>query len=214
MNAFGNSSDQIPQPLVLAPTRIEFGVVRKALRQHDGRSLRLACCGMGESRAREFCQALDPATVTVLVLLGWAGGLTPDLPAGALVCASAALRQDQPAVPCESISLPNSTSGPILTVPKALFTPQEKHSARLTGAVAAEMEAYPLAQWAQSHHIPLIHVRLILDAWDEALPQVAPGPASALRSLAQLPDAWRLFRRIRATNSILVRLARDVVAAI
>jgi hypothetical protein len=168
---------------------------------------------MGERRAAEFCHNLDPTSVSTLVLLGWAGGLIPSLPAGSLVCASEALHQDQPPIACQTLVLPNTCTAPILTVSRALVTPQEKLSARATGAVAVEMEAYPLAQWAQLHAIPFIHVRVILDAWDDALPQIAPGLASAFNPLVFLSDIWRLFRRIRSVDPILANLARDVVEA-
>jgi hypothetical protein len=152
--------------------------------------------------------------VSTLVLLGWAGGLVPSLPAGSLVCASLALHQDQPPIACQTLDLPNTRTAPILTVSQALVTPQEKLSARASGAAAVEMEAYSLAQWAQLHAVPFIHVRVILDAWDDALPQITPGLAASLHSLGFLSDIWRLFRRIRSVDPILAHLARDVAAAL
>lgn len=195
-----------PLPLLVAPTRPEFAAVQRGvLASAAAGRVRAACCGAGEYRVRRFCQALPPGTVSQLVLIGWAGGLVPELAAGETICANEVLAEGRPALACAPLPLRGARTGPILTVPRALFTPEEKIQARLSGGLAVEMEAYPLADWAGERGIPFSQVRLILDAWDEPLPD-----PTRLANLPALPvRVWALFRRIRALNPRLESLARE-----
>jgi adenosylhomocysteine nucleosidase len=207
-------------PMILAPTTFEYRVVHKALRGWlaEGRGL---CwqCGMGEARAEAFCRTLESQPPGALVLLGWGGGLDPELAAGAVICGDAALRAGQPALAGQVLLLPGCRVGPTLTVPRALCSPAEKRQAQAGGALAVEMEAYPLARWALRRGIPFFHVRLISDALDETLPDLGAGEAGLggvlkhiLRRPALLPELWRFGQRVRALNPRLAELAREIAA--
>jgi nucleoside phosphorylase len=228
-----------PIPLVLAPTAIEYTAVQKGLKKAlaQGR-VRLIRCGVGERQSALVCQKIDHGlafsggqairldSIACLVLLGWAGGLAPDLAVGEVVCADAAQREGQPSLSCDTLPIQNARRGPILTAPAALLTPMEKSSAQASGALAVEMEAYPIADWAEERGLPFMHARVIMDTVDETLPDFGPSLNSSgqvrifafLKRLAQqqapegrklLRDLWWLTGRIRALNPALEKLARD-----
>ncbi len=75
-----------------------------------------------------------------------------------------------------------------LGMPELPATPQAKRDAQRSGALAVEMEAYPLAAWAAAHRLLFIHARVILDAVDESLPDLA---MRSTRRAASIRGGWR-----------------------
>jgi len=181
-------------------------------------------CGVGEQHSSAFCLKMDQLAVSRLVLIGWAGGLTANLRVGDTICADVALRDGQPPLACTPPPGGKVRTGPILTVPQALLTSSEKQAAAASGALAVEMEAYPLAAWASHRAIPFLHGRVILDAWDESLPDLGQGLDASgrmsflplLRQLAANPslllDLVRLIRRVHMLDPLLAKLALDLVS--
>lgn len=213
-----------PLPLIIAPSTMEYSVVQKALKNsRKSGQVNLLSCGVGEGQARLFCQKIESLPISCLVLLGWAGGLAPDLVAGDVVCADAAMHEGQPRLDCQTLRVKNMRIGPILTVPEALLTPKEKRSAQGSGAIAVEMEAYPLAAWAKQRGIPFLHGRVILDTLDETIPDIGQGLDTSggvnffpfLKHLVLHPklfrELWRLNIRVRLVNPALEKLAVDVI---
>jgi hypothetical protein len=216
--------------LLVTPTRYEYDAVRAAVADLLGSgALEIGMCGMGFACAAAFCRELAASTCQIggLALVGWAGGLSPDLAAGDVVLASTTLNREGDGVPCTVIPLPGARVGRLLTVAEALLTPADKADAhrKSGGALAAEMEAYPLATWAWKQGIPFVHARVILDAAGEALPDLgdALNPTGGLRysSLARrllakpgpLLTLLHVVRRSRALAPVLGSLARAVVSA-
>jgi nucleoside phosphorylase len=206
---------------------MEYSVVKKALKNALNESkIRLMTCGVGEDQARSFCRKIEDRPISHLVLTGWAGGLAPDLAAGEAICADAALYEGQPRLECQTLPVKGLRIGSILTVRKALLTPQEKQSARASGALAVEMEAYPLAAWAKKKNIPFNHGRVILDTLDESIPDTGEGlnPSGGVNFLPfllhlvkhprLLPELWRLNKRVHLVNPALEKLALELFAAI
>ena len=216
-----------PLPMVIAPTSIEFAAVKRSIMPflREG-SVRLAQCGMGENLAHAFSEKLDSKKVSCLVLVGWAGGLIPELKAGDFVCADSAFYDAREPVNCKLVSIHSAHSGPILTVPKALFSSQEKLQAQSAGALAVEMEAYPLALKAAQMGIPFIHARIILDTLNESMPEFSTNSGengeiklgSFLKNLLKNPvlikSLWQMNLKIRALNPHLGRLAAEVCRAV
>jgi nucleoside phosphorylase len=188
--------------------------------------LEMAVCGIGPECAAALCGRLDERGTlpSSLALVGVAGGLDPTLAAGDRVLASAALYEDGRRAPCTILSLPGAAVGPMLTVSRALYTPAEKAAGRDTGALAVEMEAYPLAAWASERGLPFIHARVILDPAAATLPDLRDvldsygrtRPAGLLRRLLTHPSEAgaliRFMRQSQAIASTLGRLAQAVVA--
>jgi hypothetical protein len=209
-------------PLILTPTSLEYAAVKKAL---PG-TIQLRQCGVGEQQSGLFCQCL-PETPACLVLIGWAGGLAPHLAIGDIVCANLVLREGQPPLPCTPLPLQGVHTGPILTVPQALLTLAEKRQAyQASGALAVEMEAYPIAAWAQQRDIPFVHLRVISDRRDESLPDLGAGLDASgrvhllpllqklMRQPALIATLWHLNRRLQSLNPILATLASNAVSVL
>ena len=213
-----------PHTLVVAPTRAEHQVIGRALSSEllNGQ-VHIGLLGVGPERATTFCQRLDEQRWRGrLVLAGWAGGLLPHLRPGSVVLARAALSPTGPRCPCSVLPCSGAVAGDILTVDRALYTPGEKTRATQSGAVAVEMEAYPLARWAQAHDLPFYHGRVILDAADESLPDLSGIFAEddrirsleLLRQLGRRPKlAWELASlawRLQRLSPLLAGLARQL----
>lgn len=214
-------------PMVIAPTAFEFATIQRVLRRSQiNRKLRLGMCGVGEQQAILFCRTLDPGNISHLLLLGWAGGLIPDLAAGAVVCANKSVRTGKPGLTAIAFTINGLRIGAILTSPQALLTLAEKQAAQSCGAIAVEMEAYPFAEWAYTHGIPFTHGRVILDTMSESLPDMgqaldvygrlrkSPFLAQLVKHPALIPEIWHLFQRTRSLNTILEQLALDLVRLI
>ena len=210
------------QPLLLlAPTLSEYAPVRAALadRLANG-ELQLAAFGIGQSCATTLCERLESTGWSGrMALIGWAGGLCSDLTAGDVVLANAALNVQGQSTPCMAVSLPGARVGALLSVPAPLLTPQAKRTAQSCGALAVEMEAYPLAAWAWAHDLSFIHARVILDTVGETWPdlgdaldvlgRVRPGRlATRLLARPRLAlDLLRFARRMKGLDPILGALA-------
>jgi len=162
------------------------------------------------------------ADVERLLLVGWAGGLHPDMGAGEAIVADCVLDEAGRRAPCSVPAVPGARVGPTLTVAEALLSPQAKRAARASGALAVEMEAYPLAAWAAARGIPFAHVRLISDGPNDNLPDFRPAldPSGRLRPLALLAhprlafDLARLSLRLLRLERRLGALARKAVEAV
>ncbi len=208
--------------LLITPSQAEYRIVETTLRDYlAAGSLEVVMSGIGPDCAAAFCRQLEARRrlPSVVALVGVAGGLDPALAAGDTVLASAVLDEEGRQVPCALIPLSGASVGPMLTVSRALYTPAEKTAALDTGALAVEMEAYPLAAWAAESGLPFIHARVILDAFDEILPDLGDlldaygrvRPAELVRHLLAHPShvasLIRLLRRSQAISPALGRLA-------
>ena len=191
-------------------------------------------CGIGPRRSAALCAEFERGVrPRGLALLGWAGGLRDDLAVGDIVIADRALSAGRSDVACLALALaapgaPRLTRvhrGPVLTADHVVAAPVAKRTAAAGGALAVEMEAYPLAAWAAQHEAPFVHGRVILDAVDDALPelggmldgygrlQIRPLLGALARRPAFLGAFTRLTLRVRGVNRRLAELAEAVVMA-
>ncbi len=164
--------------LVVGPTQPEFAAVRTALtRWRSTPGLEIAACGMGTASAEAFALKLAERrnAPDCLALVGWAGGLDPALAAGDLVVADQAWCAGAEPLPCYPLALAAAHAGPVLTSPVALSSAHAKAEAGRSGAIAVEMEAYPLARWANARGLPFVHVRVIIDPVGASLPDLGDG---------------------------------------
>jgi hypothetical protein len=210
------------------PTVGEYRVVEAATRRSRAR-VALRMCGVGAGRAAAMCAALerqDPPRA--VALLGWAGGLVDRLGVGDIVLADQVLSAGRSNLACaglELVGLPCVYYGPMLTSGSVLETPEAKRSAGKCGALAVEMEAYPMAAWAAEHGVAFVHGRVILDTVGEAVPELGGmldsygrvRVGALLNAVAGRP-AWlrefaRFAVRLRTVNRRLAALAEAVAAA-
>jgi adenosylhomocysteine nucleosidase len=180
----------------------------------------LAVSGMGPKAARSAAQRLIDAGATSLVSWGLAGGLDPDLEAGAVCVPREVIAADGSRLSTArswreslSSSVPAGRSvgnDPLLTAERALETPADKSAARrATGACAVDMESSAVAQVAEAHGVPFIAVRVIVDTARDGIPPAVAGASRAgklqsgrlilglMRSPSQIASLLRLARRYR-----------------
>jgi adenosylhomocysteine nucleosidase len=191
----------------------------------------LVVSGMGPQAARSAALRLIDAGATSLVSWGLAGGLDPDLEAGAVCVPREVIAADgsrlwtarswQEAL---SSSVPSGRRvghDALLTTEYALETPADKSAARrATGACAVDMESSAVAQVAEAHGVPFIAVRVIVDTARDGIPQAVAGASRAgkvrtgrlllglLRSPLEIASLLRLARRYR----VALRSLRAVAA--
>ncbi|MBN1640381.1 MAG: hypothetical protein JXA09_04025 [Anaerolineae bacterium] len=243
---------------LVVPTRREREAVLRALpgavpvaaphgRAWRAGNLLIVEPGMGPQCAAAvlpaLAQALDGAGNAppgALWLLGWCGGLQPDLGVADVVLADATLAADATVAavthppPAEVVAWARRAAagqgrrlvvGPVLTSPVVLATAAHKRAAARTGAVAVEMEAGPLAAWAAAHGAPFVHLRVVLDPAPSDLPthelrrgrKGAGQEGDALLRRALLrprawPAVWRLLRQVRVAGRAIATLAAAAVA--
>lgn len=218
----------MPNLLFIMPTQGEYRVVEVAVRR-PRLPVELVMCGVGPGRAAALCAELERERPPQgVALLGWAGGLSDGLAPGDIVLADQALWAGRSAVDCMRLplqDLPRVYCGPILTTAQVLATSEAKRSAGQSGALAVEMEGYPLAAWAAGRGIPFVHGRVILDGVDEAVPEldgVLDGygrvrAGNLLGVLARRPALLREIARfpvrLRRVNRRLAELAVAAGAA-
>jgi adenosylhomocysteine nucleosidase len=129
--------------------------------------LRIAVTGIGRQRARAVALRTLVAEAPALVLTcGFAGGLNPSLPRGAVVCAT------DEAFPLEgALSAAGAVHGRFFCADRILVTVAEKAALwQQTGADAVEMESEAIRAICLERRIPSATVRVISDAAGEELP--------------------------------------------
>ncbi len=226
MNAAGVVAALAAEARVLGPARPQ-GAGWAVLA--DGNLL--AISGMGPKAARSAALRLIDAGATSLVSWGLAGGLDPDLEAGAVCVPREVIAADGSRLSTArswqeslSSSVPSGRrvgNDALLTTEYALETPADKSAARrATGACAVDMESSAVAQVAEAHGVPFIAVRVIVDTARDGIPQTVAGASRAgklrtgrlilglLRSPLEIAALLRLARRYR----VALRSLRAVAA--
>ena len=194
--------------LTIAPTRRELGGLALG-----NRSTRASVVGIGRAAGERVAGLLDGAPCRLLVSLGYAGALDPDLHPGDLVVGSSYLHGADPPVPGAAhttraaVLLRESglsvQEGPVLTVDEPLLSPQAKRRAHHgSGALVVDMEGRWIAEAAAFRNVPLIGIRAVLDEARFSLPAfVATIIADAGRR--EWAHAFRAMSRPSALRSIL-----------
>ncbi len=140
--------------------------------------------GLGRARARRAGEALIAGGVDALLSFGIAGGLSPAHGSATVVVATAVVAEHLPPLACDLAwatrledalhpAFPTAQGG-IAHAPDIIAHRDDK--ARLytvTGALAADMESYGVAEAAQAAGLPFTALRVIADTWDESLPDIA-----------------------------------------
>ena len=200
----------------------------------DGTLVRVS--GMGMVAAARCATSLVDDGATALVSWGMAGGLDPRLTPGTIFLpdivistAGGALATARPWRERLAAAVTTHhpvTGGRLLTSARAVGSRTAKAALfRETGAAAVDMESMAVAEVAQSHQLPFIAVRVIVDAAADALPRAVTAAADSeghlqiwrlLGALARTPGELgpllRLAGRYRAANRSLAAVARAGVA--
>ncbi|MFM8284051.1 MAG: hypothetical protein ACKOCW_10910 [Planctomycetaceae bacterium] len=221
-DAFAASVDQ--------PRRIGTGAGLTILTGNlAGRAIAWAIAGVGMDRARRAAALLVAGhRPEALVSAGFAGGLEPRVPRGALLAVDRALRAGSP-----SIDLERAVAGPlpcetIVTVDAPVVLPTAKRALAATcGAALVDMETYAVAAVAASAGIRCLGLRVVSDAVEDPLPaEIVPvlRPQSGWRRFGAVVGAvgrrpgvslelWRLWERAVADGRRLATGLRALSAS-
>ena len=138
-------------------------------------------CGIGASGARRAAMRLVDIGVDALASWGMAAGLDPQLAPGTVVVPTQVIgSRAQEYTPdvhwrqrlLDRVGHALTVSGdPLADAPEILDTPDAKAAIfERTGAAATDMESAAVAQVAAEHELPMVVIRVILDAATIVLP--------------------------------------------
>lgn len=173
---------------IIAATKPEARMLGRLVEHQAGHlykvgntSALVAIAGMGSQAARTAFYRLLEEKVQCMISWGTACALVPHL------------KQGQILFPAEIINIQNISqtiqdemytklktrltqtfhieSGTLIESPQVLSTPQQRGSIAPSGAVAADMESYTLANLSAEHHLSFIVLRCVIDELDTQLPR-------------------------------------------
>ncbi len=191
--------------------------------------------GVGPIAARRA--TADLPRCDVLVSLGFAGALAPGLAAGDVVLPGEILWEEDGelrryrvasgVLHAASAALGSDArlrivGGDLLSSPVVIASSAAKRAeAERLGATAVEMEAAPLAAFAEARAIPFVALRVILDSAELSLEALPPGVSTSWASRVRLvtrPAAWSLVAELRrhlgVAAPVLTKAARSALAAL
>lgn len=191
----------------------------------------LAVSGIGPAAAERAARALIDAGATALTSWGMAGGLDPELRAGAILLPSEVTSRDGRQFSTahawrERLRVALAAQRPVvcgklLSSSHAIESIADKAATFCaTGALAVDMESFAVAALAARHALPFIAVRVIVDTAHDVLPRamVAGMRSGQVRvwrligALARAPQEFAallpLVRRYRAAMRSLAIVAR------
>jgi len=171
------------------------------------KSVRVHISGVGAKKTQKAVETLfpHPSEQALLLIVGFAGGLSGSLPVGSLIVAESVvnplalhkeLKSDSLLLAqAEAVQLTGVTKvqGKLVTVPNVLTTVAEKKvCAQNTGAIAVDMETFAGVQAAQARGVRCLAVRVITDGVDDTLPL----DFNALSNAQGEPDRGKIVAHI------------------
>ena len=170
--------------------------------------------GHSEGAARAAARAID-AGATGLVSFGLAGGLSPDLPAGAMAVTRAVLWGGRRFTADRALSVNLGGSSVDLALACETVVARAGEKARLwhaTGAAVVDLESGPVAEAAERACIPFATLRAVCDpAWRDLPPAaLAALDGAGLIGIGRVIGS--MLRQPRQVGSLLA-LARDAALA-
>jgi adenosylhomocysteine nucleosidase len=226
------SADGAPFVALIAALEMECASLRRRAGAHA--RWRIVQCGPGAARAGAAAARALETGARALVSFGFAGALVEGLAPGVVLVPRNVVSLDGGVFPVDEparlklAALADELhveSGPLLTVPAALESPEAKRAAGgANGAVAVDMESAAIAAVAARSGVPFVALRVVIDAVDDALPRGAEQwidehgrrrVVPALRAVAavgQWGPLLTLAKRYRVASRALDRLVRELLA--
>jgi adenosylhomocysteine nucleosidase len=211
---------------IITGMAFEAAILKDAARKGTGAAI--IAHGLGREAARSAAEDAIRQGARTLMSFGIAGGLDPKLRAGTVVVAAEVRDRTKAflsdalwaAKVCEELRL-DSNRTTLAHADHVLTTPAEKAALfAVTGAAAADMESFGVAEAAAAHGLPFLALRVIADGAYDSVPRIALAATTAdghvrvmetvfraLTSPGQIPELIRLGKRTAVAKSALARLA-------
>ena len=187
----------------------------------------VACAGGRADRAYELASQMAGQGCDALISCGIAGGLSPDLPSGAVVLgrkvrsAQGLLSGSDDLADRFAARLPEAAQGIVAAVDTIIDNPLTKRSLHKSyGALSVDMESWGLARAALDCGVPFTIIRIIADPAQRALPPAAlvgmdengdVHPMRVIRSLLGQPSQLPALIRVALdTQTALAALGKVV----
>ncbi len=213
--------------MVVAPLEDEIRLLRERLQNQSrldpGGRLTLAAWGRlplmlvrtgvgAAALVRNLSRGLEHGYPGLCLLLGYGGGILPELRPGDLVIATDLIDSQQdrvfkvaPELVARAARILGQTglpgrSGSLVSVPRAALTPGDKAAAApRAGALALDLESAAFAEVCRDATLPFLVVRAILDPLNLSLPQPAGASQPRIKNSWKTPRLRELADRARAS---------------
>jgi nucleoside phosphorylase len=186
---------------------------RLTLGTWDRLPILLVRSGMGAAAmARTLSSALSPGHPGLCLLLGYAGGILPELGPGDLIIAQELIDSQQhrvftvaPEMVARAARILGQTGlpgrlGALVSVPRVALTPGDKAAAGTRpGTLALDMESVAFAEICQAAALPFLVVRSILDPLNLTLPQPADASKAEIKAIWETSPLREVADRARAS---------------
>lgn len=139
-----------------------------------------------------------------LLSIGFAGGLVPELGAGAAVLASEVIAADGARYACDTawraglraVFGDEVSEGALAGVADPAATPAEKRAvAGRTGALAVDTESHHIARAAAAAGLRFAALRIVVDRMQDSVPRAALAAYGADGRIRSVALAWQILRR-------------------
>jgi len=208
-------------------------VTDRSIELADG--ILLCVCSMGPERSRKGVARLLEDGAEALMSVGTAGALDPSLSPGDVLIPGHIIHCDSPRIAFDTRWHASATGilnekafpvqgGELLHAEAIIRSTREKRDLHTqTGAAAADMESYVVADAANRQGIPGLVIRVIVDSADTKIPDAVLNNSDAygrprLIGLAnslflrprQIIQLWHLARCFRTASERLQQLGREL----
>jgi adenosylhomocysteine nucleosidase len=191
-----------------------------------GRRVVVVLSGAGQDAAGRATEVLiDGHAPGCVISAGFAGGLSGDLPRGAILIADRVYGAEGDGLPLElpgglpaeilgQIARQEVRRGPLLTLDHVVRSPDQRRALfDRYGALAVDMETLAVARICRRRQVPLLAVRAIIDPWDEELPHEVEHLLVQKSMAGRLGAALRAIWRRPASVKDMYRLAENALVA-
>jgi adenosylhomocysteine nucleosidase len=208
------------KPLVKGWQRVATNVsgLKKWVLKRDADTWIAVCAGMGaEAALRAFASAVSDGPVDMLLSVGWAGSLHPEVHTGTAQVPTVVID----AQTGERFNVTEGTrQWPLVTTARVAGEAEKiRLAATYPGAVLVDMEAAAVARLAEMHSIPLLCIKGVSDAAGATLPDLNPfidsrGSMRMARFLAHVavrPRFWTSLLHLGKNSALAAVAMRDLI---
>ncbi|MBI2678850.1 MAG: hypothetical protein HYX28_08715 [Candidatus Koribacter versatilis] len=196
-----------------------FRLGERELRIRERNGVLVTCAGIGAAAARTAAEALHKHAKGELagyISAGYAGALTAELKVGDVLQPGHVVAPDAPQHAAHGV---NATDGILVSSANVAGAEAKRELAIRHSAKAVDMEAHAVADFAMTHHIPCVVIKVISDEHDSDLPPVEQfidgagrfKSSSFAMHMVVRPWHWRKVIRLGRDTSVASRALCDAL---